>query len=109
MLLPYAEPGSEMSEVLDELYATITARKTNPPPNSYTAQLFERGLTEIVKKVGEEAIEVIVAAQSESDARLASESADLIYHLLVLLAARQVEWRAVEAELARRRAPSAGD
>ncbi len=92
-----------MSEVLDELYATIAARKTNPPPHSYTAQLFTQGLTEISKKVGEEAIEVIVAAQSESDARLASESADLLYHLLVLLAARNVEWRSVEAELARRR------
>ncbi len=97
-----------MSEVLDELYTTIAARKTNPPPNSYTAQLFAQGLTEISKKVGEEAIEVIVAAQSESDTRLASESADLIYHLLVLLAARNVEWRAVEVELARRRAQPAG-
>ncbi len=92
-----------MSQVLNELYQTIRARRTNAPPGSYTAQLFARGLTEISKKVGEEAIEVIVAAQSESDARLASESADLIYHLLVLLAARRVEWGAVEAELAQRR------
>ena len=92
-----------MSETLNELYQTILSRKKNPPPNSYTAKLFAAGDVEIAKKVGEEAIEVIVASYKESDERLASESADLIYHLLVLLAARNVEWRAVEQELARRR------
>ncbi len=91
-----------MSEVLDELYATIEARKTNPPSNSYTAQLFARGLTEISKKVGEEAIEVIVAAKGQRDERVISETADLIYHTMVLLAARGIAWRAVEEELARR-------
>ncbi|GIL16045.1 MAG: phosphoribosyl-ATP pyrophosphatase [Chloroflexota bacterium] len=92
-----------MSETLNELFATIKARKENPPPNSYTAKLFAAGAVEIAKKVGEEAIEVIVASYKESDERLASESADLIYHLLVLLAARQVEWGAVEQELAKRK------
>ncbi len=92
-----------MSGEVDELYAVIAARKTNPPPDSYTANLFSQGLTEIVKKVGEEAIEVIVAATGESEARVIYESADLVYHLLVLLAARGIEWRAVEAELARRK------
>ncbi len=88
---------------LERLYATIASRKTNPPPGSYTAQLFEKGLVEISKKVGEEAIEVIVATLGQDEARVVSESADLVYHLLVLLAARGVEWRAVEAELERRR------
>jgi phosphoribosyl-ATP pyrophosphohydrolase len=92
-----------VSETLDDLYQTILARKANPPPNSYTARLFAAGDVEIAKKVGEEAIEVIVASYKESDARLASESADLIYHLLVLLAARNVEWRAVEQELETRK------
>ena len=92
-----------MSETLNGLYQLILSRKENPPPNSYTAKLFAAGDVEIAKKVGEEAIEVIVASYKESDERLASESADLIYHLLVLLAARNVEWRAVEAELERRR------
>lgn len=91
-----------MSDSLNALYATIAARKTNPPPNSYTAKLFAAGEIEIAKKVGEEALEVIVASFKESDERLASESADLIYHLMVLLAARGVEWQAVEAELERR-------
>ncbi len=92
-----------MSETLNELFATIKARKENPPPNSYTAKLFAAGDVEIAKKVGEEAIEVIVASHKESNERLISESADLIYHLLVLLAARHVEWSAVEQELEKRK------
>lgn len=91
-----------MSDILNDLYATLQARRTNPPPGSYTARLFAAGENEIVKKVGEEAIEVIVAAKGEDDARLASEAADLVYHLLVLLAARGVPWRAVETVLAER-------
>jgi phosphoribosyl-ATP pyrophosphohydrolase len=91
-----------MSDVLADLYGTILARKDAPPPNSYTAKLFAAGGVEIAKKVGEEAIEVIVASSQESDARLTSEAADLMYHLLVLLAAHGVPWSAVEGELARR-------
>lgn len=92
-----------MNDILNELYQTIVDRKTNPPPGSYTAKLFAAGEVEIAKKVGEEAIEVIVASYKESDARLASECADLIYHLLVLLAARNVEWDSVAQELTRRK------
>jgi phosphoribosyl-ATP pyrophosphohydrolase len=92
-----------MTEALAELYTVIAGRKVNPPLDSYTASLFSSGLTEIVKKVGEEAVEVLVAATSESETRVVYESADLIYHLLVLLAARGIEWQAVEQELARRR------
>lgn len=92
-----------MSEILENLYFTIVSRKTNPPEGSYTAKLFAAGKVDIAKKVGEEAIEVVVAAQAESDARVVSESADLIYHLLVLLAERGIEWKLVEAELDRRR------
>lgn len=92
-----------MNNTLTDLYNLILSRKQNPPPNSYTAKLFAAGDVEIAKKVGEEAIEVIVASYKESDARLASESADLIYHLLVLLAARDVNWSAVEQELERRK------
>jgi len=87
---------------LHTLYQTILSRKLNPPPGSYTAQLFAAGDVEISKKVGEEAIEVIIASYKESDERLASEAADLVYHLLVLLASRNVEWSAVESELERR-------
>lgn len=92
-----------MSDVLDRLFATIESRKTNAPEGSYTAKLFAAGENEIVKKVGEEAIEVIVAAKGQGDDRVVSEVADLIYHTMVLLASRGIAWRAVEDELARRK------
>ena len=91
-----------MSDILDQLYATIESRKASAPEQSYTAQLFAAGENEMVKKVGEEAIEVIVAVKGQPDERVVSEVADLMYHTLVLLAARGIPWRAVEAELARR-------
>jgi phosphoribosyl-ATP pyrophosphohydrolase len=94
-----------MSEMLNQLYATIESRKTSAPTGSYTAQLFAAGENEIVKKVGEEAIEVIVAVKGQSDERIVSEVADLMYHTLVLLASRGIAWSAVEDELARRHKP----
>ena len=91
-----------MSETLEGLYALICSRKTDAPAGSYTASLFTRGEDEIVKKVGEEAVEVIVAAKGQGHERIVSESADLIYHLFVLLAQKEVPWSDVEAELKRR-------
>ena len=88
---------------LKTLEATIRERITNPRPGSYTQQLVQAGEDEIVKKVGEEAIEVVLAAKGQGDERLVSEAADLVYHLLVLLQSRGLDWAAVEAELARRR------
>ncbi len=90
------------SPILDALWATIQSRKANLPEGSYTAHLFQAGENEILKKIGEEAIEVIIAAQGEGDDRVIYESADLIYHLMVLLAQRGLTWDQVEAELARR-------
>lgn len=95
-----APPAS--SQVLPHLEAVIRDRKANPQPGSYTCQLLDAGLPHILKKVGEEAIEILIAAQSEGDERLISELADLTYHALVLLAARDLAWADVEAELARR-------
>ncbi|CAG0954385.1 phosphoribosyl-ATP pyrophosphohydrolase [Anaerolineae bacterium] len=91
-----------MSDILNQLYATIESRKSSAPAGSYTAKLFAAGEDEIVKKIGEEAIEVIVAAKGQGDARIVSEMADLMYHAFVLLASRGIAWRAVEDELARR-------
>lgn len=91
-----------MSDVLDALYQTIESRKTNAREGSYTAKLFAAGEDEIVKKIGEEAIEVIVAAKGQGDERVVSEMADLVYHAMVLLASRGIPWRAVEEELGRR-------
>ena len=86
-----------------ELERIIQDRKANPQKGSYTCRLFDKGLEEIVKKVGEETIEVIVAATTQSDERLTEEAADLIYHLLVLLVERGVSWNDVKAVLAKRR------
>ena len=89
--------------MINELYATILSRKTADPASSYTARLFAAGEDEIVKKVGEEAIEVILAAKGQGNARLIEETSDLTYHVLVLLAARGLSPADVEAELARRK------
>lgn len=88
--------------VLAHLEAVIQDRKANPQPGSYTCELLDGGLPRILRKVGEEAVEIIIAAQSEGDERLVSELADLTYHALVLLAARDLTWASVETELARR-------
>lgn len=97
-----AGPPPAPGGVLAHLEAVIQDRKAHPRSGSYTCQLLDEGLPRIVKKVGEEAIETLVAAQSEGDERLVSEIADLVYHVLVLLAARDLSWEEVEAELARR-------
>ena len=89
--------------ILGELEQVILDRQAHPRSGSYTCRLLEKGREEIAKKVGEEAIEVILAAAAQSDERVAQESADLLYHLLVLLAERGVPWLAVEAELSLRR------
>lgn len=91
-----------MSDILNELYDTILDRKQNPKPGSYTTSLFDAGEDEIVKKVGEEAIEVIIAAKGQTDQRLVEETADLLYHLWVLLAWRGVTPEQVKAELEKR-------
>jgi len=92
-----------MSDVLETLFATILDRQANPRPGSYTARLLNAGEDEILKKVGEETMEVILAAKGQGDERLISEIGDLLYHLLVLLAARGLTLADVEAELVRRR------
>jgi len=92
-----------MSDVLNTLFATILNRQANPRPGSYTARLLHAGEDEILKKVGEEAMEVILAAKGQGDERLIAELADLVYHVLVLLAARGLTLADVEAELVHRR------
>jgi phosphoribosyl-ATP pyrophosphohydrolase/phosphoribosyl-AMP cyclohydrolase len=99
-----AEMGSPRpaGSVLDHLEGVIRDRRANPRNGSYTCHLFDAGQPRILKKIGEEAVETIVAAQSEGDERLISELADLTYHALVLLASRDLSWGDVERELARR-------
>ncbi|MFN2165455.1 MAG: phosphoribosyl-ATP diphosphatase [Anaerolineae bacterium] len=91
-----------MAETFQALMTVLQQRKAHPHAGSYTARLLAAGEDEIVKKIGEEAIEIILAAKGQGDERLLEEMADLIYHLSVLLLARDLGWSAVEEVLARR-------
>jgi phosphoribosyl-ATP pyrophosphohydrolase len=87
---------------IKDLYETILDRKQNPQASSYTAQLFGIGQDEICKKVGEEAIEVIIAAKGQGKIRLIEEISDLTYHVLVLMALHQVTPDEILGELEKR-------
>jgi|UniRef100_A0A7J2U5T6 phosphoribosyl-ATP pyrophosphohydrolase len=91
-----------MCEVLLQLYNIIIDRINKRPQGSYTAQLIERGRGYIARKVGEEAVEVIVSSLAESKERFVEEVADLLYHLLVLMAVNGVNINDVCDELRRR-------
>jgi phosphoribosyl-ATP pyrophosphohydrolase/phosphoribosyl-AMP cyclohydrolase len=88
--------------LLERLRHTIAARAAERPEGSYTVALLDKGPAKASQKVGEEAVEVVVAANAETPARLASESADLLYHLLVLLESKGVALDDVWSELERR-------
>lgn len=89
--------------MISELYQTILERKQTQPEGSYTASLFAKGEDEILKKVGEESVEVILAAKAQGNARLVEEIADLTYHVLVLLASRGLKPEEIAAELEKRK------
>jgi len=91
---------------LDRLAATIAARKSADPEGSWTAKLLARGPEKCAEKFGEEAVEAIIEAVRGDRARLTAEAADVLYHLLVMLAARDVTLADVLAELARREGTS---
>jgi phosphoribosyl-ATP pyrophosphohydrolase len=91
---------------LDRLAATIAARKGADPETSWTAKLLARGPEKCAEKFGEEAVEAIIEAVRGDRARLTSEAADVLYHLLVMLAARDVTLAEVLAELDRREGTS---
>jgi len=93
----------ELGELLDRLYCLIREREQKRPPGSYTTYLFNEGIDKILKKVGEESAETIVAAKNEAVEPLVSEVSDLLYHLLVLLVARGVTLNQIREELAKRR------
>src|SRR5262245_31912645 len=96
--------GSET--VLSQLYATIAARKTADPGSSYTAKLLHQGRAMIAKKMGEEAVETAIAAVAKDSDAVVAESADLIYHLLVLWADCGIEPEEVWSKLASREGTS---
>ncbi len=90
-------------KIVDVLYQLILQRKGTRPEGSYTTYLFDKGTDKICKKIGEEAAEVIIGAKNNNPAEVTAEAADLIYHLLVLLADQGVTPQDVYAELAKRR------
>lgn len=88
--------------MIEQLYNEIIARKNDPKVGSYTNYLFEQGLDKILKKVGEEATEVIIAAKNDNSEELIYETSDLIYHMLVLLAEKDVTLDEIAQELKKR-------
>lgn len=91
-----------MSDTLSRLEATIAARRGADPASSYVAKLNARGVPKIAQKLGEEAVETVIAAMADDRDGLVGEAADLLFHLMVLLGARDVPLGAVLAELDRR-------
>jgi phosphoribosyl-ATP pyrophosphohydrolase/phosphoribosyl-AMP cyclohydrolase len=87
---------------IQQLYDVIARRKQERPEGSYTTKLFSQGIDKIVKKLGEEAVETVIAAKNDSSERLVEETADLVYHLLVTLVEKGVTLEDIQVELTRR-------
>jgi phosphoribosyl-ATP pyrophosphohydrolase len=98
-------PG-ELGSALDRLWQVIQSRRGADPESSYTARLFARGRAKIAQKLGEEAVETVIEGVGENPAALVGESADLLYHLLVMWAAAGVSPAEVAVELTRREGTS---
>lgn len=96
------EKEKEYINVLDKLYNTIIHRKENPVEGSYTNYLFDKGVDKILKKVGEESSEVIIAAKNDSKEEMQYEISDLVYHTLVLMVDRGVKIEDIKKELLKR-------
>ncbi len=93
---------SDLGPALDALYATLESRKTADPAKSYAASLYFKGLDTILKKIGEESAETLIAAKNGSRAELIHETVDLMYHLFVLMAREGIQPDDLAVELARR-------
>lgn len=92
-----------MKDIVNDLYEVVLDRKKNGEDGSYTKYLFDKGLDKILKKVGEESTEVIIAAKNDSDEELVGEICDLAYHIMVMMAEKNIDIKLVEAELEKRR------
>lgn len=92
-----------MKELLQKLYKTIEERKQNPKEGSYTNYLFDKGIDKILKKVGEETSEVIIASKNPDKNELIYEISDLAYHVLVLMVQKGISIEDIEKELTGRR------
>jgi phosphoribosyl-ATP pyrophosphohydrolase len=96
---------SDTDEILDDLFDVIEDRKETLPEDSYTASLFthEKGENAVLEKLGEETTELLLAAKDDDHEEIAHESADIIYHMLVLLSMKDMDIEDLRAELAERR------
>jgi len=92
-----------IGKILAEVYQVVTDRQAAMPEGSYTTYLFAKGQDKILKKVGEEATEVVIASKNSSREEIVYEVSDLLYHLLVLLSFHGISLEEIGAELARRR------
>jgi len=98
----FTDPSPAWEQHLTGLFRLIQKRRKDMPPDSYTAKLFSEGIPRISQKVGEEAVELAIAAQHNDHHRVIEESADLLYHVLVLLAAKEVDLMEIYDELGKR-------
>jgi len=96
---------SDDADIIDDVFAVIEDRKANCPEDSYTTSLFthEKGENAVLEKLGEETTELILAAKDDDREELAHESADIVYHLLVLLSMKEMDLDDLRAELDKRR------
>ena len=99
---PFREQPDNLGAILNDLFRLIETRKKDLPEGSYTTYLFEKGLDKILKKIGEESSETIIAAKNDDQPALVSETTDLLYHLMVLLVERGVSLDEVRVELVAR-------
>jgi phosphoribosyl-ATP pyrophosphohydrolase/phosphoribosyl-AMP cyclohydrolase len=99
----YSSKGSKEISILDELYSVLDSRIKEKSDNSYTYALHKKGLDEIIKKIGEESTEIIIASKHQTKKRVIYEIADLIYHLIVLMVEKKITLDEIFGELRARR------
>ncbi len=97
------DQGSSTESILQAVYDVIAERKIHPKEGSYTNYLFDKGIDKMLKKVGEETAEVIIAAKNQDKAELTYEASDLLYHLMVVMVQNGIAWNDIYKELEKRR------
>lgn len=92
----------DKNEILNKVYETIEDRKENPREGSYTNYLFEKGIDKMLKKIGEESAEIIIASKNPDKREVVYEMADFLYHMMVVMVERDIQWEELYDELIRR-------
>ena len=101
----FGVPENNPQKVLEQVYATILDRRDHPKEGSYTNYLFDKGIDKMLKKLGEESTEIVIAAKNPNTGEIKYEMADYLYHMMVVMAEKGVTWRDITEELARRERP----